>query len=152
MNTRHAFFLELLGLSGAWLHISDGLLLAGAARHQMVDLLVALECEIKPAQHQDRRDRGGRKLRQQKCRRQQDQKLVLQGAQRYAPDDGQLTPGGETRDIARRDGGVVDDDACSLGTGFASLRRCIVDGGGRDLGERRAPQRRREVRATRSCA
>ena len=107
-------------------------------RHDdLVDLLGALVAEIGAAEHQQRRDRRGQEVAERQGGGQQDQELVAQRSHRDLADDRQFALGGEADHIARRDGGIVDDDAGGLRPRLGGLAGDIVKRGCRDLGDRR---------------
>ena len=81
------------------------------------DLLGALVAEVGAADHEDRGQQPRQELAEQQGRREDDEQLVAQRADGDPLDDRQLAVGGEALHVARRDGGVVDDDARRLGAG-----------------------------------
>ena len=80
------------------------------------------------------RQQPGQELAEQQGRREDDEQLVAQRPQRDPLDDRQLAVGREALDVARGDGGVVDDHAGRLGARAA--------GGGGHVVHRRSRQLR----------
>lgn len=62
-------------------------------------------------------------------RRQNDRKLIDEGAARNPLDDRQFPARVEARHVLRSDGGVVDDDSHRLGRGLRGARSDVVEGG-----------------------
>ena len=100
------------------------------------DLLGALVAEVGAADHQDRRQQPGQELAEQQGRREDEQQLVAQRADRDPLDHRQLAVGGDAVDVLRGHGRVVDDHAGRLRAGAARGRADVVDRGRRQPRER----------------
>lgn len=95
--------------------------------HQFVDFFHTLVAEIKPANHQQRRDRLRCDKAQDQCCRKQDQKLVLQRAERDLADDRQFACCRKSGDITGCDGRIVNDDASRFRACLGRLAGNIVE-------------------------
>ncbi len=126
---------RLVALRQLGRHLHARRRMAGPGDH-VVHLLVALEGEVEPAQHQQRGDGLRQEGAEQQRGGKQEQQLVLQRADGDAPDDGQLALCGEARDVARGHGRVVDDDAGRLGARLHRLRSRVIERCRRQLGQR----------------
>ena len=100
-----------------------------AALHGLQQLFrrfIAQECA---AQHEERGQQPGRDRADQQRSGQQEEQLVAQRSLGDFPDDRQFAVGGEAHDIARGDGGIVDDHARGLGARLARGGGDIVQRG-----------------------
>ena len=107
------------GLAGVAMRVMPG--------DQFLELLGAFEAQVQPARHQQRRDRPGCRPAEQQRARQQVQQLVSERSEGDLADDRQLAIGGKAGDVARGDGGIVDDDTHGLRPGLCRLRRRVVE-------------------------
>ena len=102
----------------------------------VVDLLGALETEVRTADHQDDLDEHRRDGAEDQCGGEDEQDLVAQRAGGDLADDRQFAIGGEPAYVGGCDRGVVDDDAGGLDTRPPRGGAHVVDRRGRQLGER----------------
>ena len=100
------------------------------------DLLGRLERQIGAADHQQRRGQERREGGEQERRRKQEQRsCCLKRSPGDLADDRQLALGSEADDVARRDGGIVDDHASGLGARLAGRAGDVVERGSGELGD-----------------
>ena len=112
------------------------LVAAAVMTEPLPDLLGALEAQVCASDHEQRGQRPGEELAEQHRRREDEEDLVPQRAERDPLDDRQLTVGGEAVDVPRRDRRVVDDDAGGLRARPCGCGADVVDRGGGELGQR----------------
>jgi len=105
------------------------------APEHFVDLLGALERQVRAADHQQRRHEPWQELAQQQRDREDEDELVPQGALGNLEDDRQLAVCQEALYVAGRDGGVVHHDADGLRARLAGGGTDVVDRCSRDLGD-----------------
>ena len=118
----HCFFVARMLVSG--------LVVVTVAEDCTPDLVNRFVAEVTAADHQQWRQQPGEELTQQQSDRKNDQQLVAQRSDGDALDDGQLAFGREPTDVLRRDGCVVDDDACRFGGRLTGCGGNVVDRGG----------------------
>ncbi len=100
------------------------------------DLVRALVGEEATAEDEDHGQQLREELSQQDRRREDEEQLVAQRADRDLLDDRQLALGRGAVEVLRGDGGVVDDHAGGLGARPAGRGTDVVDGRSGDAGQR----------------
>src|SRR4051812_41072653 len=104
--------------------------------HGLEHLLGTLVAEKGAAQHEQRRDCGGKEITKQQSDGQQDQQFVAERPNRNLAYDRQFAFRGKTDHVIRRDGCVIDYHASRLCSRLGRLARDIVERGCRHLCDR----------------